>query len=206
MCIKFSLLIVIIVSLFSFIALHYKHNTKLPIIAVANYGPHSSLEESIAGIKAELTQLGFIEGKNIKYLISDVNFDLSLIPQMISTLKHKKPAIMVVIATPIAQFAKHAIKNIPLVFNAITDPVTVGLLKKPNSSFDNITGASDKQNLQVLLTFAKQILPNATRVGVLYATAEANDLALIKMLKKAANKMHMQVIAIPIDEPRDISI
>ena len=33
----------------------------LPIVAIANYGPHSSLDAAIAGMKAELEKEGFIE-------------------------------------------------------------------------------------------------------------------------------------------------
>jgi len=63
----------------------------LPLIAIANYGPHSSLDQSISGIKSELALQGYIEHKNIEYMVVDVGFDTSLIPQMIANLKTKHP-------------------------------------------------------------------------------------------------------------------
>ena len=36
-------------------------NKEIPLIAIANYGPHSSLQETIDGIKSELTKLGYIQ-------------------------------------------------------------------------------------------------------------------------------------------------
>jgi len=170
----------------------------LPLVAIANYGPHTSLEDSITGIKKELALQGYIEHKNIAYLIVDVGFDTALIPQMISNLKSKHPTVIVAQATPVAQFAKHAVKDIPLVFTAITDPVAAGL--------DDVSGSSDRQNLRAMLQFAKLLLPQAKRVGLLYSTAEANDLALVSMMKAATAAEGMQLLCIPVEHTRDVPL
>jgi len=183
-----------------------KQSTNIPIIAIANYGPHSSLEDSIKGIKEELTNQGYIEGENIAYEIADVNFDTSLIPQMITNLKAKNPNVMITLATPVAQFAKHYIKNIPLIFNVVTDPVEAGLLKDGTKADGKTTCISDKQNLDLLLNFVKKIIPTAKRIGILYSTSEANDIALIRMMESAAKKNNMQVLSIAIDQSRDIPL
>ena len=49
-------------------------------------------------------------------------------------------------------------------------------------------------------------MPTAKKVGVLYATSEANDTALVKMLKEAASICHMEVLAIPIDQAREVPL
>ncbi|MDP4832472.1 MAG: ABC transporter substrate-binding protein [Rickettsiaceae bacterium] len=174
----------------------------LPLIAIANYGPHSSLQETIDGMKAELTKLGYIENTNIRYEIADVNFETSLIIQMLNKLKSSKPDILVTLSTPIAQSAKNMIKDIPVIFTDVTDPDEAGLITNdPNS---NITGASDKQDLTPMLQFAKQLLPKARTVGVLYSTGEANDISMLNMLKKSASSLEIDVIAIPIEHTRDV--
>lgn len=179
-------------------------NSHIPLVAIANWGPHSSLEETIQGIKEELQQEGFIEGENIRIKIADAGFDTALIPQMVMQLKGLNPKAIVMIATPVAQFVKSAVKDTPLVFSDITDPVEAGLLKEENQPQTNITGASDKQNLGMLLEFAKKLIPNAKRVGVLFSTSEVNDAALVKMLKEAAEKIGMSVVALPINQARDV--
>lgn len=184
-----------------------KTNNTLPVVAIANYGPHSSLHNTIKGIKIQLEELGYIEGENIQYNIADVGFDTALIPQMISSLKNYNPKAMIVMGTPIAQYAKGKIKNIPLIYSVITDPAEAGLLADNNSSVQsNIIGSSDKQDLNLMIEFAKQILPDAKNIGLLYSSAEANDLALKKMLEQAAEQANISVLAIPIDQTRDIAI
>jgi putative ABC transport system substrate-binding protein len=180
--------------------------TNLPLVAIANYGPHSSLEDSIQGMKDELSNQGFIDNKTIRYEMVDVGFEPSLIPQMIMNLKSHHPSVLVVTTTPVAQYAKGTVKDIPLVYNVITDPVAAGLLDEKNKSQGNMTGSSDKQDVRLLFDFARRLLPHAANVGVLYSTAEANDIALIAMMKQAAKNSHMHVLAIPIDQARDISV
>ena len=205
MCFKKILvsLIAIIAVVATIVTLKQEKND-LPLVAIANYGPHSSLNDAIAGFKKRMENQGFNENKNIHYEIVDVGFDPALIPQMISRLKNKNPAVMVVMTTPVAQFAKGAIKDIPLIYSVITDPQQAGLLSDPEKSENNITGSSDRQKPELILEFAKTLMPKVKTVGLLYATAESNDHALVSMMKEAAQKMNMQILAVPVDQTRDI--
>jgi putative ABC transport system substrate-binding protein len=100
-----------------------------------------------------------------------VNFEPTLIQQMLAELKSKQPTVLVVISTPVAQAAKK-IKAIPVVFSDVTDPLEADVLKEESKSFANVTGASDRQDLYNFLKFAKILLPQAKRIGVLYALAK----------------------------------
>ncbi len=176
----------------------------LPIVAIANYGPHETLEDSIRGIKQGLAEKGFKENEKIHFEISNANFEPTLIEQMLTKLKAHKPAVMVVITTPVAQNAKNAIKDIPLVYSVITDPVAVGLLKEANQPHQNMTGSSDKQNLVLFLEFAKKLLPQAKTLGLLYSNSEANDGILLNMMQQACKEAGLALLPIAIDHARDI--
>ncbi|GHU13756.1 ABC transporter substrate-binding protein [Alphaproteobacteria bacterium] len=188
------------------LVLGIKKTNDIPLVAIVSYGPIPPMEASIVGIKKQLADQGFIEGKTVRYEIKDICFDHALIPQMVASVKNSKPAVMVLMATPIAQFAKGKISDIPLVYNVITDPVDAGLIKDRNKSDGNVTGSSDMQDLGALLTFAKTILPQAKTVGLLYMTSDSNDLTLVNMMHSAASSVGMSVLAIPVDQVRDIPI
>lgn len=183
-----------------------KKNSHLPIVAIANYGPHVSLDTSIKGIQEELAKQGFIENKTVHYEIVDVGFNPALIPQMIGKLKQDKPKVIVVMATPVAQYAKAQVHDIPLVFNVITDPQAAGLIKQSDKPDANMTGSSDRQDLRLFLGFVKTLMPKAKRIGLLYATSETNDMALLQMMREAADKMHMTVVAVPVGEAREVPL
>lgn len=179
---------------------------QLPLVAIANYGPHNTLNASIQGVKEALAKEGFIEGKTVRFSIQDVGFDAALIPQMVTSLKHQHPQVMVALTTPVAQFAKGAIHDIPVIYDVITDPVKAGLIGSKHQSSDNVTGSSDQQNVTLLLTFAKKILPKLDAVGLLYAPSETNDLALKAALEKATRKLHIKLVALPIMYARDVAL
>lgn len=203
---KYIVTVFAVSTLFTFIIIKTKgpSTPPLPLVAVANYGPHASLEEAIQGLKDGLTSQGFKEGENFSLKISDVNFDHALIPQMLMKLKADKPNVMVALSTPVAQALKNAEKEIPVVFSAITDPVDAGLVVEASASCANITGSSDQQDLNLFLKFAQKLLPNSKTVGLLYATGDTNDTALVNLMNKAAQKIGMKVMALPVDQTRDI--
>lgn len=200
------LLITIIIAALLISKTSRSDDNTIPLIAIANYGPHSSLEESIRGIKEGLAKQGLEEGKNIRFEIVDVSFDTSLIMQMLVKLKAMNPKIIVAQSTPVAQAAKNMIKNIPIVFVDITDPVEAGLIKQDHQAESNITGASDRQDLSAMLRFTRKLLPKLQNIGMLYATSEANDAALLKMMEAATVLDKMNLVAIPIDQARDIAV
>lgn len=184
--------------LIAIVVVFNKKSSQLPVIAIANWGPHISLLETIYGVKEEL--------KHVNFEIADVNFDASMIMQVLYKLKAHKPKVIVAIATPVAQVAKNIIKDIPLVFADVTDPVQSGLLKHSNKSLANITGVSDMQDLKAFLVFAKKALPTAKNIGILYSTTEANDAALVKMMKEAVKLHDMHIVALAVNDADDISV
>ncbi|MDR2107220.1 MAG: ABC transporter substrate-binding protein [Holosporaceae bacterium] len=189
-------------------ALLFKEKKKddLPIVVIANYGPLKDLELSIRGIKAELSNNGFRDGETVKIELADIACDLSLIPQIIAKLKNCNPKVMILVSTPIAQFAKKKVRNIPLVYDAVTDPVAAGLIETRDKAGDNITGSADMQNLNILLKFIKTIFPKTKTIGLPYLTAESNDGALLKMMEKAVPNFGLTVVPIPVDQMRDIPV
>ena len=202
----FYFIAVFIIFITAFTICNNKTHNKLPVVAIANYGPHASLDAAIAGFKEQMRAEGFTENQNIHYETADVGFDPSLIQQMLVSLKARNPRAMLVMTTPVAQAAKGKIHDIPLIYTVITDPVEAGFIKEKYKANANITGSSDMQDLKAFLKFAKSILPIARRVGLLYATSEANDIALVNMMQASASELDMSVVAIPVEQARDVQI
>ena len=204
---KSLIVMTLTITLFVIINTNQFHQKKaMPFIAIANYGPHETLTATIDGFKKQMQVEGFTENVNIRYKTMDVSFQPTLIAQMIASLQSKKPDILVVLSTPVAQVAKGMVHDTPIVYASIADPVAIGILKTLHQAEKNITGCSDMQDLNAFLEFTKTLLPKAQHIGFLYSTSEANDEALLHTLKKHAKEFKMKVIAIPIDQERDIPV
>ena len=74
------------------------------LIAIANFGEHPALRAAVNGFKAEVVKRGFVEGKDVAFDDQHINFDRTLIPQLLTNAASKKPALIVAVTTPIAMF------------------------------------------------------------------------------------------------------
>ncbi|MEG2597684.1 MAG: ABC transporter substrate-binding protein, partial [Oscillospiraceae bacterium] len=99
---------------------------------------------------------------------------------------------IVAIATPTAQAAASAAKEIPVVFSAVTDPVAAGLVTDLNKPDKNITGTSDAVQVEMILDFALKMNPQMKTLGVIYNIAEANSESNIARAKAFAEKNGLQ--------------
>ncbi len=173
----------------------------LPLVAIANYGPHASLDASVKGLKSSLTEMGLIEGERIRYQYQDVGFDTSLIGQMIAALTSQKPDVLVAMTTPVSQYVKGAVHDVPVVYSTLADPYAVGIA---SDNGEAVLVSSDQQDLSLMLDFAMRMQPKTKRIGVLYATSETNDLALIKELDKATKAHGISLMSVAVNCATDV--
>src|SRR5688572_25040040 len=148
-------------------------------VAIANFGPHGSLEQVIGGFKSALAEKGFVEGKNVTYDYSHCNFDPSLVPQVLTKLEAGKPDVMLTVTTPMTQAAVKIVRDqsIPIVFAPVTDPVAAGLVPSWEHGSARFVGASNMQSMEAVLGFARKLLGNVKSFGMLYNPGDANDVA-----------------------------
>ncbi|MFO1219673.1 MAG: ABC transporter substrate-binding protein [Burkholderiaceae bacterium] len=175
-------------------------------IAIANFGSHPQLNAVADGFKAELLASGLVEGKDVRFDLNHVNFDATLLPQMVDKIKASNPALVLSITTPVSQIVKNQLGGtaVPQIFSAVTDPVAAGLVPSWTAGGPRITGATDALDLDAALAFARRLFPNAKRFGVPYNPAEANDVATVEQFKKHAAKHGFSIVAVGVDSTNDI--
>jgi putative ABC transport system substrate-binding protein len=152
-------------------------------VAVTAIVEHPALDAVRDGVKAELKAAGYEEGKNLKFSY-----------QIARKYVGDAPDVIVAIATPSAQAVVASTKTIPVVYSAITDPVAAKLVKNWDATGTNVTGVSDLSPLEKHIGLIKQVVPNAKRIGVIYSPGEANSVAIVASLKKAAAEAGMTVV------------
>jgi putative ABC transport system substrate-binding protein len=176
------------------------------IIAIANFGEHPTLNTIVDGFKARILASGLVEGKDVVFTLDHVNFDTTLIPQMIAKIEATHPALVLTVTTPVSQNFKNQLagKGIPLIFVAVTDPVAAGLVPARDKSDPNMTGVSDAVNIGAVLTFARRLFPEAKKLGVPYNPGEANDVSTIELFKQHGAEHGFEIVGMGVDSPNDI--
>jgi putative ABC transport system substrate-binding protein len=89
--------------------------------------------------------------------------------------------VAVGIATPTAQALANAIKDIPVIYAAVTDPVAAGLVKSYDKGEPNVTGTSDLPPVEAQIDTLLALAPNTKRIGHVYNAGEANSVRTAKV-------------------------
>ncbi len=159
-------------------------NTKT--VAVTAIVEHPALDAARDGVRDELKAAGFEPGRNLRFDYQSAQGNTGTAAQIARKYVGDRPDVIVAIATPSAQAVVAATRDIPVVFSAVTDPVAAKLVKGWDAAGGNVTGVSDMSPLARHLELIKQVVPAAKRVGVIYSPGEANSVAIVEALKKAA--------------------
>lgn len=138
-------------------------------VGIVQFAPHTALDASNAAFKQTLEELMSAQGKTIKFIEGNANGDVANATTSAETLVNRNVDLIFAIATPAAQAVAGATKSIPMVFTAVTSATTAGL------TASNITGASDLNDVKKQVELMSQLVPGATKFGILYSTDEPNS-------------------------------
>lgn len=152
-------------------------------IGIVQLSEHPALDAACKGFVDTLVAAGIHEG-NIE--IQNAQGEQSNCAPIVSKFVNDKVDLILAIATPAAQAAAQATKDIPILVTAVTDPADAGLVASNEKPGGNVSGTSDMNPIDDQVALLKQLVPSADTVGVLYCSSEANsklqaDLAVASM-------------------------
>lgn len=96
--------------------------------------------------------------------------------------------MVLAIATPSAQSLATVSTETPVLFTAVTDPLSANLVKSIKKPGGLITGTSDQAPIDKQVDLLKQALPQAKKVGILYTSSERNSEVQVKEAEKKTEK------------------
>jgi ABC-type uncharacterized transport system substrate-binding protein len=147
--------------------------TQAPVMPVIGFLSTQSADVDYKNITAPfhqgLKETGYVEGQNVAIEYRYAANQMDRLPALAADLVRRRVAVIVVAGTPAALPAKAATTTIPIVFVTAGDPVALGLVASLNRPGGNLTGSAvlagelAPKRLQLL----RELLPNATRFGVL---------------------------------------
>jgi putative ABC transport system substrate-binding protein len=128
-------------------------------------------------IRRELSNLGYIEGKNIVFEHRYYEGNLDRLPALVGELVRLKVNIILASSTPAARAAKKATSTIPIVFFVQGDPVVAGLVESLGRPGGNITGFTSISPVIAgkRLELLKETVPKLSRVAVLWTPRQSEQ-------------------------------
>ncbi|MGF1716927.1 ABC transporter substrate-binding protein [Photobacterium chitinilyticum] len=163
-------------------------------VAVSQIVEHPALDAARQGLLDGLKEKGYIEGENLEFTYQTAQGNPAIAVQIAKQFVGERPDVLVGIATPTAQALAASTRSIPVVFTAVTDPVGAKLVKNMDKPARNVTGLSDLSPVAQHVELMQELLPNMKNIGVVFNPGEANAVALVELLREAANAKGLNVI------------
>ncbi len=171
------------------------------VIGISKYVDHPALNAVEQGIQDELKELGHTM---IEYNLQDANADTNNSAQIANTFKFKKVDVAIGIATPTAiSLATIITKDIPVVFSAVTDPVSVGLVDDLKSGKNNVTGVSDMTPVREQIKMLAGMMDLKT-LGHIYSSGEENAVTLAKITEEVCGELGIKFVSATITNASEI--
>jgi putative tryptophan/tyrosine transport system substrate-binding protein len=155
--------------------------------------------------KQGLTELGYVEGKNIRIQYREAVLDAEY-HGVIGELVNLKVDIILAANVAATVAAAKATRSIPIVMLAVFDPVGIGVVKSLERPGTNVTGTTmyAPQLVGERLRILKRIVPDLDKVAMALNGNNVNNAAQFELLRLEGRKLGIEVQSLDIRKPEDV--
>jgi putative ABC transport system substrate-binding protein len=179
----------------------------LPVVGFLGAPAAAPYVHYLAAIHQGLKEAGFVEGQNVRfeYRWADGHYDR--LPAMAADLVGRRISVIVPIGgAPATTAAKAATSTIPVVFNMLADPVSLGLVASLNRPGGNITGVAimgvqlEGKRLELL----HELVPTAELIAYLINPTNVQADAQLPAMQQAARALGQRLLLLDASNPREL--
>ena len=166
-----------------------KDGPKTVKIGIAKIVQHAALDAVEQGVIDAVEAAGF----KAVFDCQNANGDVNTANQIATQFKDEGVNVAVGIATPVAIALANTMKNVPIVFGAVTDPVGAGLVKTVAHGDANVTGMSDELPSKDHIKLFKELAGIKT-LGYIYTSNEDNSLSALELVKAGCQEAGLELV------------
>lgn len=200
-----SILLLICIGLLGLMIFQKEAPEKVYLVGVINYSP--AAEPAFDGFRQAMTDLGYIEGKNIRYMyVGHIN-DKTMLEAEGERLAASGCDMIFSMSTPATLTAQRvtAQTKIPVVFGPVSNPVASGIVKDLKKPGGNLTGVTFSYQEPKRLELLKRIVPSARRVCFPYNPNDRSPTLNLERLGNVAEKLQVKLVPYPLKDDQEIT-
>jgi len=158
--------------------------------------PGEAWYEIVDGLRVGLRQLGFEEGKQFILAIRDWKGDVKAAEEEARKFEQEKVNLIYAASTNSTIAARRGTTDIPIVFCAGTDPVTLGLVESFAKTGGRLTGVYSRvtdltgKRLEIL----KEIVPKLRRVVTFYNPRSPVAIESSRLAREEAARLRVEIL------------
>jgi putative tryptophan/tyrosine transport system substrate-binding protein len=180
----------------------------MPVIGYLNSGSPNEpiVDRFAAAVRQGLAQVGYVEGRNVAIEFRFAEHRSDRLAALATEFARRQVNVIFAGGTQEALAAKSATTTVPIVFSGSSDPVAIGLVASLNRPGGNVTGVTAIGHSlgPKRLEFIRELLPNASKIGVLVSPADPSTDSEVASLKAAAPTVGLQMVEFYASGPSDI--
>jgi len=158
--------------------------------------------DATKGITDKLSEAGYTES-NTHYIIAKAGANKAKAVELAQKFASEKLDLIIALGTSSAVIVSKEIKDVPIVFSVVYNPVEVGIAKSLKSSGNNTTGTITDVPMMKILDSLKLLRP-VKRLAVLYTAGEKNSESVLRDLQIIQTKAGIKIIPVLIVADEDI--
>jgi putative ABC transport system substrate-binding protein len=181
-------------------------SARQPRVAVLTGASSESASGYVNAFQRGMREFGYIDGQNVDIVYRYADGDVKRLPGLALELVRLEPEVLVCGNTPATIAIKQATATIPIVNATLTDPIGFGFVAsyaRPGGqvtgilvSVDSLTG----KQLELVL----EVLPRATRIGILLNVGNPAYTAYQRNAETAAAALAVTLVRIEVRSPVDL--
>jgi putative tryptophan/tyrosine transport system substrate-binding protein len=160
--------------------------------------------ESKNGFMEQLKKDGFGEPA-VKFIIENAGGNKAKAAEIARIFAAAKMDLIISIGTTAAIALTKEIKDVPIVFSMVYDPIQVNIAHNWKSSGNNTTGASPRVPMSTVMDTLKRFAP-VKRLAALYTPAEKNSVVQLKELIKAQSAYQIEIVPVPLNNSEEVAL
>ena len=196
---KFFLILVVFIAVNSF-PLEAMAEKKIGIFL---FSGETRYINAARGIRDKLKDAGFVE-PGTKIIEENAGANKARAAELVKKFASAKMDLIFTMGTPATIALAREVRDLPIVFAIVYNPVEAGIAKDWKSSGNNTTGTSTKIPMSKLLDTLKAFKP-VKRLAVLYAPGERQSEATLKDLKDVQQGYTIKIIPVPLTSKEDVA-
>ncbi len=157
-------------------------------IAIITYNETPPSEETLAGMTEAWGHSALKEGVDYELKIQSAQGDMSAIGGMMDAAVTNGSDIIVPLSTPTLQTALHRVRNTPIVFTLVANPIVAGAGTSYEKHLPNVTGVAVLGPYPEMIDLLEKYYPNIKHIGTLFCPAETNSVDLKDSLEALCKK------------------
>jgi putative tryptophan/tyrosine transport system substrate-binding protein len=172
-------------------------------MAYAEDDPNGQLQ--LEAFREQLSTLGWVEGRNLTLDIRYASGNPSRARELAAELLRQGPDVMVSNSNLVTSILQTEVRNTPLVFISVSDPVGSGFIKELARPGGNITGFANFQPSMgsKWLEKLREVAPQVERVGLLLHP-EPPNLGYFKSAQEAAESLKIRLVDLSVHNAAEI--